>query len=471
MRLGANGVSMMVKTTFSMVLAAASLSAFAADPPPVKIPATPPVSAGRHKVLCVSRAREGRELLSKALAAKDIEVRVGGPELVPDNVKDLIPYDCAVLSNIPRTSLGDAKMRALARYVRDYGGGLVVLGGPGSLGPAYRGTPLEEILPVTMGGGARFGKEEALPLCIVLLIDKSGSMGIGIGRGAGGLSGGMEVLKGKSEDAGSVSGNKLSAARASAEELVKQLRPEDMLGIIPFDSSYNVLVPLEHLGDDRKGAIDLLDRIQPGRDTRISEPLEEALRQMGDSQCRVKHVILVTDGMTRDLSEYDYRGLISEYMRNDVTISAMDIGPKDGSLFLEALALGTGGYYSHVKDLKTLPLAVLRDARKAAVESGFIEERVVPKVEESPVLKGLRRGQIPEVRGYVVMAAKPGADVALYSDVRGTKDPLLAGWSYGRGKTVAWASDAEGHWAGGLTGLKRSGKFWICAVRWAMRVR
>lgn len=398
-----------------------------------------------RRVLCVSRTRRGREFFEVALAAKDVELTVGGPELLPGNLKGLIPYDCVVLSNIPRASLGDAKMRMLVRYVRDYGGGLVVLGGPGSLGPAYKGTPLDELLPVTMDGVKRFGKGEALPLCLVFVMDKSGSMGIGWGA-------------------------KITAARAAAEALVSQLRHEDMLGIIAFDFNYRVLVPLDPVGDHSKEIIDLIRRVEPGGDTRIGETLEEALQQFGDSQCRVKHVILVTDGKTKDLTQYDYRGLVRDYVQNGVTISAVWLEREHGGDFLRALATGTGGDYYQVKDVSALPLTVLKDVRQTMMESGLMNESVVPKPgEKSAILKGIGRGQVPEVKGYIVMAAKPGADVALYSDVRGTKDPLLAAWQRGHGKTVAWTSDAEGTWAGGVASAKKSAAFWSRLVRWSSR--
>ena len=400
-----------------------------------------------RKALCVSRSTAGRAFFAHALAAERIEARVGGPELMPDTLQDLIPYDCVILSNIPRSALGDDKMRMLTRYVRDYGGGLVVLGGPGSLGSAYRGTPLEEMLPAMMGGGERFSTSEALPLCVVLLIDKSGSMAEGFG-------------------------GKLLAAQRAAEELVEQLQANDRVGIISFDALFRVLVPLRAAGDAREEIVAPVRGIVPGGDTRISGPLEEALRQMEDSACRVKHVVLITDGMTRDLKEYDYRGLVSEYVHAGVSISATGVGPDGASFFLRALTEGTGGDYHHVTDLKTLPLVVIRDVRKAMMESGLIKECIVAKPDEkSPLLRGVGRGEIPEVAGYVIMTAKPGADVALYTDVRGEKDPLLAAWRRGRGKTVVWTSDVEGRWSGGAASAKKSEKFWMQVIRWSLRDR
>ena len=428
--------------------ALAVVSIFAPATPGMSEPLSTPLPAvDRPKILCVSRSLEGRKFIEAALAAQDVETRVGGPEIMPETLKELVSYDCVVLSNIPRSSLGDGKMRMLVRYVRDYGGGLVVLGGPGSIGPAYRGTPVEEILPVTMGGGTRFGKEEALPLCIILLIDKSGSTGEGFG-------------------------GTLSAARKSVEELVKNLRSDDMLGIIPFDALYKDLVPLAPLGNDRQGIIDRVRGIETGGGSVLSKPLEEALRQMEGSSCRVKHVILVTGGQARDLSMYDYRGLIARFARSGISISAIGVGSDADNDFLRAIAVGTRGGYSHVKDEAALSLTVLRDARRAMMESGFAHETVVPKLgEKSPMLKGIRRDELPELTGYMIVTAKPGADVALYADVRGGKDPLLAAWRRGYGKAVIWTSDVEGNWSGGAGSVKKTGKFWARLMRWAMQGR
>ncbi len=94
----------------------------------------------------------------------------------------------------------------------------------------------------------------------------------------------------------------------------------------------------------------------------------------------------------------------------------------------------------------------------------------MPQIEErSPLLKGIGRGDVPEVRGYVIMTAKPGADVPLYSDVRGERDPLLAARRFGLGRTVVWASDVEGRWSGGPAAAERSARFWTRVLRWAGR--
>ena len=67
------------------------------------------------------------------------------------------------------------QMEVARTYVQDLGGGLIMLGGDQSFGlGGYYKTTLEEILPVR----SDFEKEKEKPsLAMMLVIDKSGSMG------------------------------------------------------------------------------------------------------------------------------------------------------------------------------------------------------------------------------------------------------------------------------------------------------
>ena len=79
-----------------------------------------------------------------------------------------------ILSNVPAASLPAERMEVLRRYVGDFGGGLIAVGGDQSFTPGgYRGTPLEEILPVR----SEAKKNKPKPtLAMVLVLDCSGSM-------------------------------------------------------------------------------------------------------------------------------------------------------------------------------------------------------------------------------------------------------------------------------------------------------
>ncbi len=402
----------------------------------------------RPKVLCLSGTGEGRNFLEEALAPRDIDVKVGGAELLPAKMDDLLAYDCIVLSNIPRSSLSDRQMGMLKTYVRDYGGGFIMLGGPRSFGPGgYKGTPIEDILPVKIERETPFEADKMIRLCTFLLIDKSDSMSRGFGA-------------------------KLMAARRAAEELVKQLKPNDRVGVIAFDTGCDVVVPLEAVGEGRDYIIDRIRRIQGGTGTLISRSLEEALSQMTAAEGSVKHVILITDGVTNDMRTYDYRSLIGSFGQRNISVSTVGIGSDADSGFLRAVSIGSKGDYYYVKDATMLPMIVLEDNRKTLQKSGFSEEAFIPRIgEKSEMLKGISQEQIPRLLGHTVTLARKRAEVALYTDVRGVRDPILAGWRCGLGKTVAYASDAEARWSKEMVGWEMFSKFWVQVLRWAMRER
>ena len=104
-----------------------------------------------------------------------MQVDVRPPQGMPDALADLQNYELLILSNVPATALSMRQMEVARTYVQDLGGGLIMLGGDQSFGlGGYYKTVLEEILPVR----SDFEKEKEKPsLAMVLVIDKSGSMG------------------------------------------------------------------------------------------------------------------------------------------------------------------------------------------------------------------------------------------------------------------------------------------------------
>ncbi len=118
---------------------------------------------------------EARQAPGLGLGAGSIEVDVRPPRGMPDSLADLQNYELLMLSNVPATALTQRQMEVARTYVQDLGGGLIMLGGDQSFGlGGYYKTVLEEILPVR----SDFEKEKEKPsLAMVLVIDKSGSMG------------------------------------------------------------------------------------------------------------------------------------------------------------------------------------------------------------------------------------------------------------------------------------------------------
>jgi uncharacterized membrane protein len=71
---------------------------------------------------------------------------------LPSNREALLAYDVIILGDLAPDDLGDGRMKLLHEWVNQIGGGLVFLSGSYLNANAYRGTPLEPVLPVTPSG-------------------------------------------------------------------------------------------------------------------------------------------------------------------------------------------------------------------------------------------------------------------------------------------------------------------------------
>jgi len=80
----------------------------------------------------------------------------------PFNKQELYQYDVVILGDVdPRSpKMGDAKLRDLADFVRERGGGLLMIAGANFSPHAYRDTPLADVLPIEPNAAAPPEPEE-----------------------------------------------------------------------------------------------------------------------------------------------------------------------------------------------------------------------------------------------------------------------------------------------------------------------
>ncbi|MBN1418732.1 MAG: hypothetical protein JXP34_08140 [Planctomycetes bacterium] len=77
---------------------------------------------------------------------------------LPEDRAGFRAFDAIVLGDIDRTEIDPARLEDLQAYVGEDGGGLIVIGGPKAWSAAaWRGSPLEAILPVQLASGAEIG--------------------------------------------------------------------------------------------------------------------------------------------------------------------------------------------------------------------------------------------------------------------------------------------------------------------------
>ena len=377
--------------------------------------------------------------LAEVLGEGGLEVQVEAPAAVPPRTEPLERFDSIGLINVAATQLTLDQQRTLQQYVQNLGRGLLVAGGNTSFAlGGYGGTVLEEVLPISPAPPSR---REQGSLALFLVIDKSGSM-----------------------DLYRSDVSKMAMAREAASLSVEALRPDDTLGILAFDIRFAWAVSPAKItsADDIRAAQGKIAGIRADGGTSIFPALEEAYKSAAQSDAKLKHIILMTDGQSFDA---DYAGLINRMRPAQITLSTVAIGNDSDTKLLTNLAqMGTGRYY-FTERAQDIPKITTKETA-IVTRSSLVEGRVLPQlIEPSPILLGLTGAELPALGGYVAATSRPRATNVLSTD-RG--DPLLAHWQYGLGRVVAWTSDAGGPWTGDWSDWSEGTRFWQQAMRWTM---
>jgi|DewCreStandDraft_2_1066082.scaffolds.fasta_scaffold00290_46 uncharacterized membrane protein len=393
-------------------------------------------------VLVVARDPAEAQVLAEILQSQNIVVEFATPAQVPVGAQQLARYQAVVLVNVPAggNGLDTPRMSAIEEYVRSFGGGLLVVGGRESYAVGnYQGTPLERALPVSMNPPS---KEEDRNVALVLVIDKSGSMGDQQGRES-----------------------KMALARESAMQAVDMLRDNDLLGVIAFDDEPSWYTKGIEPIRDRETRIRVknnIARIDADRGTNIFKALDVAEQELRRVEARQKHILLLTDGQDYNRN---FDQLINRIRDAQVSLSTIAIGNDADRVRLRQWAEAANGRYYFVDRAGEIPQVVLKEIR-TALQTFVVEKPVRAEAHDrSPVLKGLDLDTLPQVQGYVRTNPKSNVEVPLISEAG---DPLLAHWQYGLGRTAAWTASATPEWAGDWMTRPDLRLFWQRLVRWTM---
>jgi Ca-activated chloride channel family protein len=394
------------------------------------------VVRGRPRVLLVS---DGAPALARWLAGQGLDVDVRSPDAAPASPLGFDAYAGVVLDNVPAFELSRAQQEALRTFVADAGGGLVAVGGPHSFGlGGYAGTPLEAALPLKMD----VRQTATVPtVAVVLVIDTSGSM----------EAFGTELAK-------------EALAKEVASSVIDHLGEHDLIGVLTFDQEYRWLVPITE-ARNRARVLDEVSRLTAGGGTVMYPPLEAADAALRNSPARLRHVVVMSDGLTDPAPPgRDFHTLAARMARDRVSLSTVAIGNDADRQFMGNLAKWGLGRTYYAKDLYAIPEIFTTEAF-LAMRSYLVETRSpLARGGAAPTLAGLSAP--PPVDGYVATVAKPGADVALVSPKR---DPVLATWQYGLGRAAAMTSDDGRRWTSGWQRWPDLARFWSQAVRWTLR--
>lgn len=375
--------------------------------------------------------------LLPALQQAGFSVDTATPEQLPFGLVPLAQYESIVMVDVPATALTPQRMEAIQSFVRDLGGGLVAIGGPQSYGPGgYFQTPLEETLPLD----SQVKDQQRLPqLTIAYVIDRSGSMGI-VGPS------GVENIE---------------LAKEAIIRSIDFLQPTDRAGIVSFDTVGYWIADVQPVRD-RIGLQRLVATLRTGGGTDILAGMNIIAPVMAQDPSVRKHIILLTDGGANPQGLVELTTQLNT--QGGVTTSVIAIGV-GAAPFLEDMAKAGGGNYHAVERVEQIP-AIFSQETVLATRSYILEDPFVPVLTAtSPILDGI--ASAPQLLGYVATSPKQTAEVIL-SGPEPYRDPLLAAWQYGLGRSVAFTSDATARWGVNWISWDSYVRFWNQAIRWTI---
>ncbi|MEK6676110.1 MAG: VWA domain-containing protein [Planctomycetota bacterium] len=403
------------------------------------------IVSGSSKALLLTEHPDEDQPLLDALRSENLDLEMKTPtELGTFSLLQMSNYSAILLSNIPAATFTDEQQHELAVYVKDLGGGLIMLGGEESFGAGgWIDTPVEEVMPVTF----EIKHKRVLPKGALVLIMHS-----------------CEIPRGN------------YYGKEMAKKSVDTVSSQDLLGVLAFSFSPGGTsweVPLD--ANTNKAAVKAkIDRMQIGDMPDFGSSLQmayDALTKGKGKDAAQKHVIITSDGDPQPPSDT----LLKAYADAKITVSTIGIGWGAHVMTptMKHIAESTGGKFYDARNPKQLPQIFVKES-KVVRRPLIVEEPFQPQLAyaSSELLAGLEPGSsVPPLGGLVLTSPKtsPNVFVSLVRATTDGDDPVLAHWQCELGKTVAFTSGAWPRWGQNWVSWSKFAKFWAQIVRWTMR--
>ncbi len=384
---------------------------------------------GDPRVLLISAEPDQDETLAAALRSAKLDVKVVGLGGLPNSLAEMDSYDAIFISNLSAGDLGRDTMALFESAVRDFGVGLVCVGGENSFAAGgYRNTPLETTLPVSM----ELDSKKVLPPGAVVLVMH-----------------GMEFANGN------------QVARDCALGVLGALGPADELGVILWDGTERWVYELQKVGN-KSAAGSAIAGMNQGDLGSFQGVLEESHKALKASKASLKHIIVFSDGDPAPPSAELMRQIVEDRITVSTVLIAGHVGPET---MIKIADQGRGRFHN-VTSPAMLPQIFIKETA-VILKSAIYEEPFKPQVRSaSEVTRGIAGADYPQLLGYVATSLKPRAETPLLTH---KGDPLLAHWQYGLGRAVAFTSDARAKWGRNWVGWERYRQFWSQVAQWSLR--
>lgn len=382
--------------------------------------------------------REEDRMLVEALRGEKIRVTWETVDTVSLDTSLLQGYAAVVLANVPAEYFSAQQQQALVTYVRDLGGGLIMLGGDAGFGAGgWQGSLVEDIMPI------RFDVEaiKQIPRGALAIIMHSCEM---------------------------PQGNKWGIDVAIAA--LQTLSRLDYYGITGYTMNGVDWEVKMQLATNKEAIIQQIRKMQNGDMPDFDSSMELAYQGlMSCKDAAQRHMIIISDGDCSGPAD----SLIKKLVSQSISCSTVAIFPhgssSDPMSWIAKATKGRSYLLNKSGDERQLPKIFVKEAR--TVRRPLIRDepfKPVSRASLSDLLSGIDPDSLPELGGYVVTTPRRVVDVEMPL-VTKRGDPLLAHWRCGFGRTIAFTSGRWKHWGSDWTSWTAFSKFWAQAIRWAMK--
>ncbi len=174
---------------------------------------------------------------------------------------------------------------------------------------------------------------------------------------------------------------KIDRVRDALRAAVEQLRPNDRFSLVAFAGEAVTLIPNSPGSEKRRllGAVDGLDRLELGDETRIGQGMKRGLEELhrGAAPGLAPRMLVLTDGFTLD--EKECRAVAAQAVRQRIPISTMGLGGEFNEELMIPIADQTGGEAYLLENAEDIPPAFARELQRAqAVQYRNVEAKLRP---------------------------------------------------------------------------------------------
>jgi Ca-activated chloride channel homolog len=148
------------------------------------------------------------------------------------------------------------------------------------------------------------------------------------------------------DHSGSMAGAKLENTKAAAIKIIEQLKPDDIVAVVAYDTNVTVLMPSTKIGN-REGICAAIRSLQPGSDTALYNGTMQGAAEVRKfkSDRYVNRVVLLSDGLANvgPCSTESLAGLGTALRQENISVTTIGLGLDFNEDLMSALASKSDG--------------------------------------------------------------------------------------------------------------------------------